>query len=193
MCVWFSKTFRAVPDPEIPLNNVRFVDSWDEIDYVKITGASELFALFYAIHIKDKNEIVILDENLSNDYWGDTQLRKDSLIAHELVHYLTKASQWEKLNKVDRMHMAVLESHAYWSQDQYIRRKTNGAMNLYDVMKDEEKNEELVDNFVWLSSKLYDMDPGRYLYNAVIWFNQNPVKNFEDIVKGRYIYQGILY
>ena len=36
-CEWFIQVFQAVPSSDIPLDDIKFVESWDSIPYVKNT------------------------------------------------------------------------------------------------------------------------------------------------------------
>lgn len=188
-CEWFIHVFQAIPSPDIPLDDIKFLESWDSVPYVRNTDG--LYATFYANHIKEVNEIVILNTAVS-EHWKVTPLWRDSELVHEIVHYLTKSSSWDTLSKVDRMNYAILEAHAYWSQDQYIRRKSNGKLTLNDFMID--KNEEnVVDTFEFSSISLYNREKKKYLYNALLWFSIDPQKKFAGIVTGEYVAHGLYF
>ena len=192
MCTWFSKTFRVIPEPNIPLQSVKFVDSWKEVEWITQEPFGNLYAAFYSIKKKDISEIVIIDESTPKEYWFDNPLHKDSVIAHEIVHYLVKASVFESISKIDNINRAIGESHAYWCQDKYIKRHSFGEKGLLDFVINRD-DKDLVIDFVFLSYNLYDMAPEKYLYNAIKWFGLSPLKNFEDIIRGKYVYQGSLY
>ena len=188
-CEWFIHVFQAIPSPDIPLDDIKFVESWDSVPYVKNTDG--LYGTFYANHIKEVNEIVILNVAVS-EHWKVTPLWRDSELVHEIVHYLTKSSSWDTLSKVDRMNYAILEAHAYWSQDQYIRRKSNGTLTLNDFITD--KGEAtIVYNFEFSSIPLYNREKGKYLYNAIAWFGTDPQKKFAGIVTGKYVAHSLYF
>ena len=84
--------------------------------------------------------------------------------------------------------MAILEAHAYWCQDQYIRRHSNLTLN--DLVINNDTKE--VRYFRYIASLLYNGFMPRYLYNAVLWFNEEPKKKFERLVNGGYVMRPLL-
>ena len=127
-----------------------------------------------------------------SEHWKATLLWRDSELVHEIVHYLTKSSSWGTLSKVDRMNYVILEAHAYWSQDQYIRRKSGGNLTLNDfiINKDEEN---VVDAFEFLSIPMYNRNKNKFLYNALLWFDIDPEEKFAGIVTGKYIAHSLYF
>ena len=169
-CAWFIKTFDAAPSPDIPLDEVTFIQSWSSVEYLKDVDTERLdgssHGVLFSSEKKTVNEIFIL-ENTQSDFWNITTFWLDSLLAHEFVHYLTKSSRWNSLSKVEGMDIPILESHAYWSQDQYIRRHSGGTIKLEDFLK--EKDEiDVVHNFEEYAFRLRRKSMSNYIYNAIL-------------------------
>ena len=74
-CEWFIHVFQAIPSPDIPLDDIKFVESWDSVPYVGNTDG--LYATFHANHIKEINEIVVLNVTVS-EHWKVTPLWRDT-------------------------------------------------------------------------------------------------------------------
>ena len=165
------------------------MESWNSVKYVK--NKNNLHGTLHANHIKEINEIVILS-NIVSEYWRVTPLWYDSVLVHEIIHYLTKSSSWDTLSKVDRMNYAILEAHSYWSQDQYIRRKSGEKLTLNDFIIDKDE-ENVVDTFEFLSIPLYNRNKNKYLYNAILWFDIDPKGIFEGNVTEKYIAHSLYF
>ena len=188
-CTWFISVFDAVPSPDIPLDKVTFIQSWSSVKYLKDVDTERLdgssHGVLFSSEKKTVNEIFIL-ENTQSDFWNITTFWLDSLLAHEFVHYLTKSSRWNSLSQVKRMNISILESHAYWSQDQYIQNHSEGRLTLINfiIHKDEMYP---INSFVEYSVHLRRRSMSRYIYNAILWFDTDPKRKFDGIVNGSYI------
>ena len=90
------------------------------------------------------------------------------------------------------MNYAIQEAHAYWSQDQYIRRNSEGKLTLNDFIIDKDE-ENVVDTFEFSSIPLYKKNKNKYLYNAILWFDIDPKGIFEGIVNGKYIAHSLYF
>ncbi len=187
-CAWFIETFDAVPSADIPLDEVEFIQTWRSVERIENPDRYDGYShgVFFSSKEKAENKIFI-SENPESANWNITPFWIDSLLAHEIVHYLMKASRWDSLSQVERMNIPVLESHAYWSQDKYIRRHSGGTMGLEDFLKEtDEKIIDVVHDFERSALHLLRSSHSGYLYNAIRWFNTDPEKKFNNIVSGRY-------
>ena len=189
MCEWYVSTFPDNPlNPEIILNDIKFVDSWDKIDYVK--DSNELSGVYYAMVEKDKNEVVVLYPP-KNTRWVNTPLWVDSVLAHEFFHYFTKSCCYENIIAVERMDMALFEASAYWSQDQFLKRVS--GKNLVDLIVEKEREFKEIKGFKRIAHIMYQMAPSVYLYNSVIWFDDNPQLKLSNLVDGVYTLHEMSY
>ena len=197
MCEWYHATFPDYPlDPEIPLNEVRFVSDWKEIECVTKTDANEsLNALYNKIHDKEINEIVVLYPS-QNLYWVKSPKWIDSVLAHKIFHYFTKACCAELLKKVEDINIALFESFAYWAQDQFLKRNFDWLQGytryrtLADLVKNKEDIDDMkyVDNFQKVAYFLYGMAMGKFIYNSPLFVEKvGPQKFFDNLVNGLYI------
>ena len=188
-CAWFIQTFEAVPSPDIPLDMVKFIQSWSSVEHIEHPEHLDGIAhgWFRSSEEKEVNEIFI-SENTDSKTWVITSLWLDSLIAHELVHYFTKASKWDALSQVTKMNILMLESHTYWSQDQYIRRHSRGErIKLVDYLKEE--NDKGILPYYAFEEHAYRLrthSHSSYVENAIHWFESDPKGKFNSIVNGRY-------
>ena len=187
-CVWFIQTFDAVPSLDIPLDEVTFIQSWSSIEHMehpeRYNGSSH--GLFYSSKEKEVNKIFI-SESTDSEVWEITPLWLDSLIAHEFVHYLTKASKWDALSQVEGMNRLILESHAYWSQDRYIRRHSGGEKRkLADYLKEKKEGELPYHVFETDVHHLFRSSHRDYIESALLWFERDPKGKFNNIVNGIY-------
>ena len=186
-CAWFIQTFEAVPSPDIPLDEVTFIQSWSSVEHIENPERYNSFShgWFYSSKEKEVNQIFI-SENTNSEIWNITPLWLDSLIAHELVHYFTKASKWNTLSQVEKMNILILESHAYWSQDQYIRRHSKGGrIKLANYLK-EVKKKPPHHTFEVDAHHLFRSSHRNYIESAIHWFESNPKGKFNNIVNGIY-------
>ena len=180
MCEWYHDTFKDYPidSHKEPLKKVRFVESWDEVEYVQ--APDELSGLF-SMHT-DSNEIVVLYPP-QNNYWTNTEDWIDSLLAHEIFHYFKKACCYEHLMEIDRLDISLFEASAYWAQDQFLKRKY--STNLIDYVIDKKGFKRII-NFEMVAGILYMMAMDKYIYNVPIWFDNKPKEKFDNLIKGRY-------
>ena len=187
MCHHFMDTFPDYPlNPEIPLNDVKFVKSWDEVDYV--TDSDHLAGLYYSPYTdRDINEIIV-QWPAQTEYWYHTELWLDSVLAHEIFHYFTKSCCFEELKKVENLDASIIEASAYWAQNEYIKRHSN--MILTDLISKKSSTEvkDMVnmESFSTVANILYMMAMHRYLHNAPKWFGNDPQKKFDNLIKGHY-------
>ena len=184
MCKWFLTTFPEKPfNPEITLNEVSFVESLEGVDISE--QLEDSFGIFHTQIEKEVSKIIIFYSNQHNVFWFDNSLWRDSVLAHEIFHYLKKSCCFETLSKVKRIDEALMEASAYWAQDQFVKRHSD--QSLIDLIKeDKRKNLRVFNGFVSLAYFIYNLDLTKYIYNALIWFGEDPQTKLHNIVNGYY-------
>ena len=185
MCEWFVNTFPSKSlNPDIPLNDVIFVESWDSIKYVELSD--DTVGFFYSPWEKEKNEIVIHDVP-QNSFWVNTPFWIETVLAHELFHYFTKSCCFDLYTEFQNIDVALREASAYWAQDQFIRRNSNKT--LFDFIKEDRKSKKdmkEISDFHLMAYWFYSSPTVSYLYNVPLWFGDNPQKKFDDLVNGAF-------
>ena len=190
MCEWFYKTFPDKPlNPEIPLKQVIYTDSWSKIEEEKNGHEKrDLSARFlsYNPEERDTNKIIILDPPKTK-FWLTSPFWLDSVLAHEIFHYFTKSCCVDSLNKVVHMYIPLFEATAYWAQNEYTKR--NFGIKLMDFVKDKEKKEfenmrmSIFAKRAWI---LFYMRYYKFLHYAILWVEYNPQKRLDNLLKGVY-------
>ena len=183
MCEWFITTFPEKPvNPAISLNEVNFIESLDGVEISEHLEDSN--GVFYSQMERDVSKIVIFYSN-QQVFWINNSLWRDSVLAHEIFHYLKKSCCFDTLSKVKRINTALMEASAYWAQDQFIKRHSN--QNLMDLIReDKRKDVKVIRGFFSSAYFIYNLNLAKYVYNALIWFGENPQTRFHNIVEGYY-------
>ena len=190
MCEWFYKTFPDKPlNPEIPLKQVIYTDSWDKIEGKNDDDNGELSALFlsYNPEERDTNKIIVLDPPTTQFWLTSSPFWLGSILAHEIFHYFTKSCCVDSLNKVVHMYMPLFEATAYWAQNEYMKR--NFGVELMEFVKDKEKDEIKdirMNIFAQRSWLLFHMSYYNFLHYAILWVEYNPQKRLDNLLNGVY-------
>ena len=189
MCVWFKQSFPDHPlNPEIYLTLVEFVESWDSRDY--INDSEELFALFYPMmNLGEVNEVVVLWPP-RNGYWENSEEWLASILAHEFFHFFKKSCCFEEFQKLKSFDTSLFEASAYWAQDEFIKRNYGKTLTNYVLVK---KDFVEVSDFERVAYFLYGMSMEKYIFNAPIWFGENPTEKFNKLINGLYSFEDRQY
>ena len=186
ICQWFLTHFNVTFDPEIILNNVYYIDSWDEVEFVTIPGNSVQHGLFHHITNKYINDIYFL-EGETPVYDTQDDIINQSIIVHEMVHFFTKKAAFDSIiaNKVYKNH-PIIEAFTYWAQDQFVQYATQGRHRLVDYMSEVTGNATAVTftPFPDVSYLLYRSNYKGFVYNAVLWIGRNPAEKYQAIMNG---------
>ena len=193
-CLFFVKKFSIQLNPEIKLNNVFFVEDWNNVDFINYKDDS-LHAVFYSpidlsvndIYIKWNPEFISQDFNLLFD--EDAEIIESSIIAHEIVHFLFKSSNFEyrKRNGIVVKNFTMEETLAYWFQNEYIKIKTGN--NLMDYISTNISEFKTYDDegFVEVAILLYQMAWDRFVHSSIDFINRNTTEKYKNILDNKYI------
>ena len=85
-CIWFLNNFDVILDPEIVLNNVYYIKSWDEIvlNY-KHLNYENLYGIFYIYKDKHINDIYF--NTMEKNVFQKNDIVDKSILYHELIHF----------------------------------------------------------------------------------------------------------
>ncbi|MDE0118762.1 MAG: hypothetical protein OXM55_01990 [Bdellovibrionales bacterium] len=165
----------------IPLHSVQFVNTWKELDWVK--ASDEDLAGIFTMHTVE-NKIIVLFP-MKTIYWEHSEEWLRSLLAHEMFHYFQKSCCYEKMKKIDNMNVTLFEASAYWAQDQFLRR--NFDKDLVSYMKNGKiASLKRFNDFETRAYSLYGFAMELYLFNAPLWFGEQPREKFKRLIEGHY-------
>ncbi|MDE0120018.1 MAG: hypothetical protein OXM55_08445 [Bdellovibrionales bacterium] len=188
MCTWYNQIFSEYPlKPSVTLKKVTFVETWAGYDWVNY-GDEVLSGLFVFDESYERtDEIFILWPSLKNEFWIHNDELLESILAHEIFHYFKKSCCWDKIEKIDYMNMALFESSAYWSQDQYLKR--NHKKSVMDFIANPETDTwHIINYFESVSMTAYQMNKRLYMFNAINWFDNDPVRIYDGLINGHYLF-----
>ena len=184
VCEWFLKTFEAEYENDIVLQKVIFVDSWDDLKEEKEIENKDALLGFFEHPVKRfENAIYVLSNWGENAVFKDMEVVKDSFIFHELIHFFIKKTSFEELS-TNKFNMPMNEALAYWSQNQYLLKKT--GLSLIDYINEPLEDFKVSRIFPSVAMLLYKGFYRRFLYNAVLFFDTDRIEKYQKVVTGEY-------
>ena len=192
-CSFFIETFSTQLDPEIKLKNVFFTESWKDVEFVG-GGNDLLHALFYDprerlrndIYIRWKPEFVAKSFDLSSI--EAKEVVRNSVIFHEIIHFLFKSSSFEyrEENQIRVENFIMEESLAYWSQNEYIKAKTENDLLHYINKKTSDFKIYSDETFIERSTVFMMLSWEKFVHGSIHFINNDPFEKYNNIVKDVY-------
>jgi len=194
MCIWWGRTFPSKPLREdIALNNVYFSKTVKDKELPGGSGERE-YGLFWRLDKKGVNKVFVRYPIPENDNtWRNTSAVVDGILAHEIFHFFKKSCCFDSLKELrevgDKINVIVLESSAYWAQDQFLRRNYGkGLLEVMVIAEDEKNFNTKIMGFYEADWRFLSMiSYPKLLFNSVFWFDEAPQETLDRLINGYYL------
>ena len=183
-CLWFSRVYTNEFDPDIILEKIFFIESWDEVKESKDLDRENLLGLFTSGIEKKTNKIWINTSVSDNHLINNNKDYIDSLIVHELVHFFTKRANFELLSKniIDKH---FTEAIAYYAQNEYLIAHTGEDLFKYIKKTTEEEfvvSDLQIKNFPCQVHIFTFFGLDFVVHHSIAWMSENPAKKYKNIM-----------
>ena len=185
-CLWFTKNFLVKIDPDITLNHVYYIDSWDSVTELSLGDTTGLAGLLFDVKDKHKNNIYL---NIKKNPFDKGTVVENSIVFHEIIHFFVKASNWSDDPKEIRKlykNMSLHEAFAYFAQNEYIKMVTNGEKELLDYCDCEKEKISKGTHFIFVSEMLQMFDYDKFLYNGILFFSNDAEEKYKKLITKKY-------
>ena len=187
-CQWFTENFSVKIDPDIVLNNVYYISSWDSLTEVSLEDTIGLVGLLVNGKDKYKNNIY-LNLNLTENFFDKSKVVEKSILFHEIIHFFVKAANWtDDPKEIKNLYknMSLHEAFAFFAQNEYIKTVTNGEKELLDYCDCNKEEISAETPFVTVSGMLEKFDFDKFLHNGILFFSENTDAKYQRLVKQQY-------
>ncbi len=185
-CRFFTGTFNAKLDPNMKLDSVRYVDSWEGVE---IVSDDDNCAVFHNGTDPSVNEIYVNTNGCKDTFPSGDQVFEDSLVSHEMIHFFFKSANLKYLteNGIER-NTVMEESLAYWCQNEYIKEVSGGKKGIMDYTQSGGQNFKSLDpdTFIRESQVLFVMSDETFIYHSIDFLNGSTKERYAGIVNNNY-------
>lgn len=182
-CEWFADTFKISYDPAIILENVFYVNSWDEVDPLGKEDLQKLWG-YFSMDLSEKgNNNIYLINSTDDTPFENSDFVAKSFLFHELIHFFVKKSSFETIKNA-RFNEGMHETIAYWSQNQYVEMITDNT--LIDYLKNKKEKCEISELFTRMATTFFGANVNKFICQAIHFLDEHRLEKFNNITNGWY-------
>ena len=191
-CRFFTNTFNAKLDPNMKLDSVRYVNSWEGMDI--ISDKKVLYAIFHSSEDPLINDIYINPNDYGDVFDKNKQDKtlEDSIALHEMIHFFFKSANLKYLTENEIARNGDMEEVlAYWCQNQYIKEVTKDKKSIMSYIRKNGEGFKILDpdHFIEISGLLYYFSTASFMYQSIHFLDGDPREKYVEIVNNKYTFE----